>query len=430
MAKDKHNDYKHILNYLFEGIIIIDDNFRVLNLNDSAEKITGYSKEESEGKHCYEIFKTDICNTGCPIKKLKEGKQSEETIINIITKNNKEKHLKLRAFPFDNNWIEIFQDVTREIELEKRIDKKYILDDIITSDEKLFELVSALPKIALSEASVLIEGESGVGKEVFATAIKNLSHRNNAPFIKINCAALPDTLLESELFGYRKGAFTDAKKDKPGLFILADKGTLFLDEIGDMSLQLQAKLLRAVETGEIIPLGGIKAEKTDVRIIAATNKNLLEEVKTGNFREDLYYRLNVVNITIPPLRERKKDISLFIDYFIEKFNIIYKKDIKGLSKEGFNLLLNYDFPGNIRELKNIIEHAFVFCDSDMIEVRDLPDYLKRGKEDKSSMNPIFNEKERIIEALELARWNKKKASEILGIDRSTLWRKMKKYGLL
>jgi PAS domain S-box-containing protein len=426
----ENNNYLQIIDYLFEGIFIIDNDFKIVGINKAASMITGYSKDEAKGKHCYEILKTDICRIDCPIKKLKKGETADEQIINIITKKNEEKHIKLKIFPFNNNWIEIFQDVTREVELEKRINKRYIIDDIITSDEKLFELLSALPKIALSDVSVLIEGESGVGKEVFATALKNLSKRKDKPFIKINCAALPDTLLESELFGYKKGAFTDAKKDKPGLFVQAHEGTLFLDEIGDMSLPLQAKLLRAVETGEIVPLGGIKSEKVDVRIIAATNRNLSEEVENGKFREDLFYRLNVVNIKIPPLRNRKKDISLFIDYFINNFNIVYQKDIKGITKNGLNLLLNYNFPGNIRELKNIIEHAFVFCDKEFIDTDDLPDYLKNIKEDIKQKPHSFNEKNRIIEALEISKWNKKKAAELLEIDRSTLWRKMKKYGLL
>ncbi len=269
---------------------------------------------------------------------------------------------------------------------------------------------------------MLIEGESGTGKELFATAIKNLSERKDRPFVKINCAALPDTLLESELFGYKKWAFTDAKKDKPGLFVVADGGTLFLDEIGEMSLQLQAKLLRAVETGEVYPLGGTQPEKFDTRIISATNKNLKKAIERGEFREDLYFRLNVVSIKIPPLRERKEDIPLLVHFFIEKLNTVQRKQIEGISKDALELLFKYDFPGNVRELKNIIEYAFIFCEKGLIEKEHLPLHLFE-KADK-------DEREEIIKALERARWNKSKAAELLKISRATLWRKMKRYGLL
>ncbi len=424
----KKINYSEILDHLFEGVLIIDNDFKILEINKAALKITGFEKEQAKGKFCFEILKADACTNNCPIKALKEGKTAGEIIVNIINKDNEEKYIKVKAFPFEENWIEIFQDITREYELEKRIKKGFKVEDIITRDEKLLNIISALPKIARSNVSVLLEGESGVGKEVFATAIRNLSERKDKPFVKINCAALPDTLLESELFGYKKGAFTDAKRDKPGLFVQANNGTIFLDEAGEMSQNIQAKLLRVVETGEIIPLGSTKPEKVDVRIISATNKNLIEEVKKGNFREDLFYRLNVVNIKIPPLRERKNDIPLFIDYFIYKLNIVHNKKITGISKEALSILLSYDFPGNIRELRNILEYAYIFCDSDEIKLEHLPEYIKHKKNDFKEDN--FDEKTQILKTLEETHWNKKLAAEKLGINRTTLWRKMKKLGLL
>jgi len=419
-------DYSKIIDNIFEGVLIIDENFRIIDINKSASEITGFSLKEAKGQHCFEILKTDVCSSGCPIKNLKGKEKSEQTIVNIITKDNEEKYIKVRVLKSNNYYVEIFQDATREIELEKRVQKAYKLEDIITSDEKLMEILSNLPKIAVSEVPVLIEGESGVGKEVFATAIKNLSQRKDKPFVKINCAALPDTLLESELFGYKKGAFTDAKKDKPGLFVQADKGTIFLDEIAEMSLKIQAKLLRAIETGEVIPLGGINAIKFDVRVISATNKNLIQEVKKEKFREDLFYRLNVVKIKISPLRERKKDIPLFVDYFINKLNIVHKKKIEGISEKAMNILFSHDYPGNIRELRNIIEHSFVFCEKGLINAEHLPDYIKT-KTRTSSENKL--EKERIIRILDKVKWNRKEAAKLLGINRTTLWRKMSKYNI-
>ncbi len=424
----KQDNYSDILDHLFEGVLIIDNEFKIKEINKAASQITGFKKNEAVGKFCFEILKADACTKNCPIKALKEGKEQREIIVNIINKENEEKYIKVKAFPFGDNWIEIFQDITREYELERRIKKGFKLEDIITRDKNLLNIISALPKIAKSNVPVLIEGESGVGKEVFATAIKNLSDRKNKPFVKINCAALPDTLLESELFGYKKGAFTDAKKDKPGLFVQANKGTIFLDEVGEMSQNIQAKLLRVVETGEIIPLGSTRAEKVDVRVISATNKNLSEEVKKGNFREDLFYRLNVVNVKIPPLRERKGDIPLFIDYFIYRLNIVHNKKITGISKDALNLLLSYNYPGNIRELRNILEYAYIFCEKGEIKIDHLPEYIKIESGNKE-INQNTKEKEKILKILEEVKWNKRLAAQKLGINRTTLWRKMKKLGI-
>jgi PAS domain S-box-containing protein len=433
--------FRDIVNNTFEGIIIISEDYRIKYINRFAEEITGFSHKEAENKFCYEVLRAKLCKDACPIKTVKKGKKLGEIVVNIIAKDNKEKFIKIKVIGTHGYWVEIFHDVTREVELEKRIREKYIFEDIITQDKGLIEILNQFPKIAAAAVPVLFEGESGAGKEVFATAVQTLSMRKDKPFVKINCASLPDTLLESELFGYKKGAFTDARKDKPGLFLTAHQGTLFLDEIGEMSLALQAKLLRAVETGEIIPLGAIKAEKVDVRILAATNKNLIKEVEKGNFREDLFYRLNVVNIKIPPLRERKSDIPLFIDFFIDQFNIIQKKKVEGVSPEALEILLSHNYPGNIRELRNIMEYVFIFCNEGQVRQKHLPEYLRaavlsRGDMDESlnfdvsSMKAFPREKEQIWAALDKARWNKRKAAELLQVDRSTLWRKMKKYKIM
>ncbi|MFC2155779.1 sigma-54 interaction domain-containing protein [Acidobacteriota bacterium] len=432
--------FKDIVNNTFEGIIVIGEDYRIKYLNYFASEITGFSNNEAADKFCYEVLRAKLCKNACPIKTLKKGEPLGEIIVDIIAKNNREKYIKTKVIGSHGYWVEIFHDVTREVQLEKSIKEKYIFEDIITRNRRLIDILNEIPKIAASTVPMMLEGESGAGKEVFANTIRSLSSRKKKPFVKINCASLPDTLLESELFGYKKGAFTDARKDKPGLFLTAHKGTLFLDEIGEMSLPLQAKLLRAIETGEIIPLGATKAERVDVRILAATNKELAKEVEKRNFREDLYYRLNVVNIKIPPLKKRKSDIPLFIDYFINQFNIIQKKKLETVSPEALEILLNHKYPRNIRELRNIMEYVFIFCNEGQIRQKHLPEYLKATVMKSDEVVPSQNipnvtaqsaaaEKERILAALSRAHWNKKRAAEILRIDRTTLWRKMKKYGL-
>ena len=432
--------FKDIVNHSFEGVIVIGDDYRIKYMNHFARELTGFSNKEAKDRFCYEVLRARCCKDNCPIKALKEGKKLGEIFVDIIARDNSEKFIKTKVIPSHGYWVEIFRDVTRERELEKRVKEKYIFGDIITQDKRLIDILKEFPRIAAGRVPVLFEGDSGVGKEVFSTAIQSLSPRKNRPFVKINCASLPDTLLESELFGYKKGAFTDARKDKPGLFKTADRGTLFLDEIGEMSLPLQAKLLRAVETGEIIPLGAAKPETVDVRILAATNKDLTREVELGNFREDLFYRLNVVNIKIPPLRDRRGDIPLFIDYYINHFNIIQEKNVMGVSPEALEVLLNHDYPGNIRELRNIMEYVFIFCSEGDVREKHLPEYLKTAvpgrADDAASNEPSVEgpetapgERERLFEALSRTRWNKTRAADILGVDRTTLWRKMKKHGI-
>jgi len=287
-----------------------------------------------------------------------------------------------------------------------------------------------MPDIAESDSTVLIEGPSGTGKELVARGIHNLGRRAKKPLVAINCAAVPDNLLESELFGYKAGAFTDAKKDKPGRIALAEKGTLFLDEIGDVSPAIQSKLLRFIQERVYEPLGGTAPLKSDVRIIAATNKNLLEEVKKGNFREDLYYRINVINIKLTPLSSRREDIPLLINHFIKKFNIIKGKNIEGVTDDVMNVLMDYGFPGNVRELENIIEHAFVLCREAYIGRNHLPHHLRSaGAEFTANLNLDEMEKIYIIRALEKSSGNRSRAAVELGIDPSTLWRKMKKFNI-
>jgi transcriptional regulator with PAS, ATPase and Fis domain len=332
--------------------------------------------------------------------------------------------------------VETFRDLSAIEELKKELSQKYTLGDIISKNYLIHDIFNILPNIAESDSTVLIQGASGTGKELFAKAIHNLSRRKTKPFIKVNCGALPDTLLESELFGYVKGAFTDAKKDKPGRFALANEGTIFLDEVGDMSPSLQVKLLRVLQEKEYEPLGSTSPRRTDVRIVAATNKSLSYLVSEKKFRDDLYYRLNVVKIDLPLLSQRKEDIPLLIDAFIQKFNAKTGKQIMGVSDQALRLLLRYDYPGNVRELENIIEHAFVICPGNRIDVGCLPSELTMEQHEIDSFVSLKEEHpfekaeaEVVKKTLEKHRANRIKAAQELGISRATLWRKIRKYGL-
>jgi transcriptional regulator with PAS, ATPase and Fis domain len=298
--------------------------------------------------------------------------------------------------------------------------------------KKLFEII---PDIAESDSTVLIQGPSGSGKELFAQAIHNHSNRKTGPYIAVNCAALPDTLLESELFGYKKGAFTDAKKNKHGRFALAENGTLFLDEIGDLSAALQVKLLRVLQEREFEPLGATRPVKTNARIIAATNKDLNQLLSLGQMREDFYYRINVIKINLPPLSKRREDIPLLVEHFVKKFNMKKNRKIAGVSEEVMEFFMKYDFKGNIRELENILEHSFVLCHNQLITMEHLSADLQNTYKEKkrigtdSSLRLKETEKEIIVHTLNKHHGNRKKTAAELNINPSTLWRKMKKLGI-
>jgi PAS domain S-box-containing protein len=435
-----------ILDSIADGVFTVDREGRITSFNKAAERITGFSEEEAIGQYCHEIFRANVCFEACPLKHT--AKTAENIInleVNILSRENKEMPISIStAIVRDDNGkavgaVETFRDLSLIKELHKEIASRYSFQDILSRSKSMLEIFHILPDIAQSEATVLIEGESGTGKELFVTAVHNLSPRKDRPLIKVNCAALPETLLESELFGYKQGAFTDAKKDKPGRFRQAHGGTIFLDEIGDMSQGTQVKLLRVLEQREYEPLGSTKTERVDVRIIAATNRDLMEMMYRGAFREDLFFRINVIRLKIPPLRERREDIPLLMDHFIERLNRKQSKQVKQVSPSALKVLLNYDFPGNIRELENIIEHAMILTKGIAIQPRHLPGYLSR---DKAGHLPqmsaadgrnfaVLEEVERnlIARALERHRGRIAAAAKELGIHRSTLWRKLKRYGL-
>lgn len=440
-----------ILDSIAEGVFTVDKDMRIGFFNQYAEKITGVTKEQAIGQKCFDVFRANICQASCALRRsIVSGQNIVDLKVKILNKHGKIIPITISTSILRDasgkilGGVEIFRDISKIEALRKEVSKQYIFEDIISKNYKIQDILSTLPDIAESNSTVLIEGPSGSGKELFARAIHNLSHRKGK-FIPLNCAALPDTLLESELFGYKAGAFTGAKNDKKGRFALAEKGTLFLDEIGDISPALQMKLLRVLQEKEYEPLGATSPIQSDVRVIAATNKTLKEMVSKGFFRDDLFFRLNVIKIILPTLAQRKEDIPLLVDHFITKFNGLKGKSIETVSPEVLNMLMTYDFPGNIRELENIIEYCFVLCHGTEIIADNLPrDFidsvsalsnLERSVANSDSTNTtaavtiMSNEASMIAAALHKAGGSKKAAADSLGIDRTTLWRRMKKYGL-
>lgn len=432
-----------ILDSIADGVFTVDHNLNITSFNKAAENITGVCCAEAIGQKCFDVFRANICQSTCALKQsIKTGESVVNLDINILNSKGCKVPITVSTSVLRNEDDEIiggvstFRDISTIDTLRKEISRQYVFEDIISKNYKIHSILSTLPDIAESDSSVLIEGPSGSGKELFAKAIHKLSGRKGK-FIALNCAALPDTLLESELFGYKKGAFTGAKKDKVGRFALAEKGTLFLDEIGDVSPALQLRLLRVLQEKEYEPLGGTVTIKTDVRIVAATNKHLRELVDCGHFRDDLFFRLNVVKIPLPPLYEHKEDIPLLVDHFIEKFNDLKGKSIQSCSVTVMNYLMKYDYPGNIRELENIIEYCFVLCHGKVIEEHHLPTEFIECSVPKISVDTTEKQKATlsnaevgvIVDALEKFNGCRRVTAEYLGIEKTTLWRKMKKYGI-
>lgn len=436
-----------ILESISEGVFTIDSEWRITCFNKAAENITGFRWGEAIGHKGYEVMHANRCETGCLLQEtLQTGKDHFDQIVNIINRQGQKIPLSIRTSVLKDEegkaigGVVTFRDLSTVEELRKEILNQYTFQDIISKNKEILKIFTILPDIAESESTVLIEGPSGSGKELFARAIHALSPRKNRPLVIVNCGALPETLLESELFGYVKGAFTDAKKDKPGRFALAEGGTIFLDEIGDLSLLMQVKILRILQDKVYEPWGGTVPQKADVRIIAATNKSLSEMVKQGSFREDLFYRLNVVKISLPPLARRRENIPLLVDHFLHRLNIKQGKKILEVHPEVMDLLMAYDFPGNIRELENILEYASILCHGPEIQLAHLPtDFLRAMKRQpppaESPASPPSlpllrrTEAQIIIETLHKNKGNRQKTAQELGIHKSTLWRKMKHLGI-
>ena len=431
-----------ILNSITDGVLTVDNEWRITSFNPAAERITGHKAENVMGKQCYEVMKSETCKTNCPLRKTMATKiPVYDYEIEIVSAHGETIPISVNtALLIDEEneiigGVETFRDLSMYKHLSEELNLKYSFANMIGKDKKMQEIYNLLKTISPTSSTILIMGETGTGKELVARAIHHNSPRKDKPFIKVDCASLPETLLESELFGYKKGAFTDARTDKPGKFELADSGTIFLDEIGNIPPSIQAKLLRVLEEHAFEPLGGIKMVKVDVRVISATNRDLQQAIKQGRFREDFYYRLNVVPITLPPLRDRPEDIPLLIEHFLNVFGKKFEKTINAVSQDAMDLLLDYPWPGNVRQLEHAIEHAFIHCTGRTIQIRHLPDDIIQ----KSSIlvdrilkteDPIEEiEKEVILEALKRNHWDREKTAKTLKISRITLWRKMKKYSI-
>lgn len=429
-----------ILDNITDGVFTIDHEFNIMSFNKAGCQITGFSCDQVVGKKCYDIFRSSICEQGCLLKKaIETGQKFPPAKIYIINKRGQKIPVSISAAVLrDKNGqvlggVETFRDLSSEDDLRKFIRKNYSYHDIVSKNKQMWQLFELLPQIAESNSTVLLEGESGTGKELIARVIHQLSPRAEKNFVAINCGGLPDNLLESELFGYKAGAFTDARRDKIGRIALAEGGTLFLDEIGDVSPAFQVKLLRFLQERTYEPLGSVETLKANVRIIAATNKNLEELVAAGIFRKDLYYRIKVVRLHIPPLRQRKEDIPLLVEHFINRFNHLQGKNIEGVSPQVMEVLMHYSFPGNVRELENIIEHAFVLCNDSIIQEKHLPlDLFEQRREEaqqKYQQKLQDMEAELILRTLKEHNWNRQAAARALNMHKTTLFRKIKRLGI-
>jgi PAS domain S-box-containing protein len=426
---------KDILDSLGEGVITVDKDFHITFFNRAAEIITGYKRDEVIDRLCKLVFDCELCETKCPIGLVLETNLNiYDFSSNILLKNGKRKRIKLNAAVLKNGegipngGVISFRDLS-EIEAIKK-DRKTISSfyGIIGHGKAMQQVFELIKEISESDAAVLIQGESGTGKEMIANAIQATSRRKGKPFVKVNCSVFPENLLASELFGHIRGAFTDAIKDRPGRFELADSGTIFLDEIAEMPLQTQIQLLRVLQEGTFERVGESVPRKTNVRVIAATNIDIEQALSTGKLREDLYYRLNVIPVFIPSLRERKEDIPYLVKYFIEDFSKAYRKDINDITNAALDILMNYDWPGNVRELENVIEYSVVRTKNmQLITKESLPSSIGHLPVSKRISNYDYKKESvaEIIQLLEKHHWNKTKVARELGIGRTTLWRLLK-----
>lgn len=450
---------KAIIDEIPMGILILDPQRRIITLNRALEALTGFYREEAAGIGCHHILRSRICFKQCPLLKMDRHSEPVSYQSDIINKDRQRIPIRLTMAPVIDlsghiaGYIESVEDIRALHPLDAEMHQAFSYARIIGKSSKMEKIFQMLPLIAQNDSSVLITGETGTGKDLLAEAIHEASSRAKGPFIKVNCGALPETLLESELFGHRKGAFTGAVENKPGRFRLAQNGTLYLTEIGDLPLSLQVKLLTFLDDKIVYPLGSSKGIHVDVRVIAGTHRHLEQMVAEGKFREDLLFRLNVVRLHLPPLREREEDLRLLIDHFLNSFATHFGKSIKGFTSKALNLLKAYTYPGNVRELRNIVEYSVNICQNGRIDIEHLPAYLtdppqerqslaetngapQRINHDKPRAKTNFQgdswpeiEKQMILDALYNSGGRRSKAAELLGWGRSTLWRKMKHYDI-
>ncbi|EPR41963.1 putative sigma54 specific transcriptional regulator with PAS/PAC sensor [Desulfovibrio sp. X2] len=419
-----------ILDSVADGVFTVDLAWRITSFNRAAEAITGVSRDEAVGRTCREVFHSSICDGACAMRAcLQSGEPVVNKSIFIVRPDGRRVPISVSAAPLRGEdgrpvgGVETFRDLTALHLMRKELEEFRSLEDIHTRSKPLLAMLDILPQIAASGSPVLLLGESGTGKELFARALHNLSERKDGPFVAVNCGALPENLLESELFGYKAGAFTDARRDKPGRFHLAAGGTLFLDEVGDLPQALQVKILRVLQEKTFEPLGALAPEKANARVVAATNRDLASMVAAGSFRRDLYYRLNVVELELPPLRDRPEDIPLLVAHFVRRQSLISGKEIAGVSEDVMHILMRHDYQGNVRELQNILEYAFILCRRGFIQIEDLPERLKpqaAGAAAPTSMEEIKRRAAR--EAVARHNGRRMAACRELGITKDTLRR--------
>ncbi|MDK2954911.1 MAG: hypothetical protein PWQ57_407 [Desulfovibrionales bacterium] len=422
-----------ILDSTADGVFTVDRDWSITSFNAAAERITGIPRDEALGRKCWEVFRSSLCDGECAMRAClaKDIRLSNKSIF-IVRPDGEKVPVSISAAPLKNSdgvvigGVETFRDLTEIQIMRSKVEETYTFEDIVGKSRALTKIFRIMPQIGKSEATVLLLGESGTGKELFARALHHLSDRKNGPFVAVNCGALPDTLLESELFGYKAGAFTDAKRDKPGRFELASGGVIFLDEIGDLPGKLQVKLLRVLQEKTYEPLGSVTPVATDARVVAATNRDLEALVASGEFRQDLYYRLNVVTLRLPPLRERREDVGLLIQHFVRRLNAMQGKNVEGLSEDAMQILMRHDFPGNVRELENILEFAFILCPGGFIQVEHLPEHLQpesRSSADFSEPRTLEEIKCRaVLESLARNQGRRMAVCRELGVSKDTLRR--------
>jgi sigma-54 dependent transcriptional regulator, acetoin dehydrogenase operon transcriptional activator AcoR len=428
MVSDKKN-LEHILDNLMEGIIAHDKERRILFFNRAAEDITGFKKEEVIGKDCHDVFGTPFCGNRCSFCGEAPNKLAHISYpLNITTRGGEMKHIEMSVSGMTDEAgcfigvLAAFRDLTDLIGLKTRLGELTNFSGIIGRDAKMLQVFEQIRDLSTNDFPVLISGETGTGKELVAAAIHNESVRGGGPFVPVNCGAIPEGLLESELFGHVKGAFSGAIRDKKGRFELAHRGTIFLDEISELPKPMQVKLLRALQEGTFERVGGEETVTVDVRVISATNLDLKKEVEKKAFREDLFYRLNVVPIRLPTLRERKNDIPLLIDHFIQLAEKRGQKS-SGISRQAIALMMDYSWPGNVRELQNAVYFSLVKARDRMITHEDLPLELRKENSPASGHGPARKlNKEIVLAALQQSGGNRAKAARILGVGRATLYR--------
>ncbi|NCD24098.1 MAG: PAS domain-containing protein [Deltaproteobacteria bacterium] len=429
-----------ILESISDGVFTVDSSWRITFFNRAAEEITGVPKSEALGRLCSEVFRSSLCGDDCPLQRtLASGRPIIGSCGYIVTAQGERLPISVSTAVLRDETgrviggAETFRDLSEIDALKRELEGRYHVGELTSRSPRMHRLFGVLPAIAASPSTVLITGETGTGKELFARTIHSLSPQAGGPFIAVNCAALPDTLLESELFGHKAGAFTGAIRDRLGRFAQARGGTIFLDEIGEISPALQVRLLRVVQERTFEPLGASRTETTDARIIAATNRNLPDLIRSGEFREDLYYRINVVRLELPPLRERKEDIALLVDQFIRHFNQIQNRAVPGIDSEALSLFMAHHWPGNIRELENAVERAFILCGRDRIGIAHLPEELapaaRHEHADQLDTAHDLLDIQAIQEALERNGFNRLAAARELGIHKTTLFRRMKRLGM-